>query len=540
MQHASTEQKPSGIPRLSRLPLPSNRSTQMARTGSRPTMDLTVQKQRRPARESCRHVNSAPQATIKDDDDPDLGYAGEASDLYDGEEPQHPRAIQISTGVSTADGGVERSATGFAAKQSVEDTGSSIIGAPESASRLHPSLAERTMRTISQIPPSPSPQRRRSSFYKAQAPIVAPAEVEGDARILPRLTNPPPGRFSASEMGSPVPKFAGRRLFGAGGRAVSLSHKNINCTSTHVQPSARPQSASANRGLAVAAPARRDRRESSRMPAQTTGYKSTVPSSLRPKSSQKNRAAVDVLPSEHAVSSPKQTASKKRAANSSKPPPVELSSRSVEAERGDRPVGLESHSTKSQKSSAALREAIAKAKAIKKKAAGELDLESITARSSAPRANDSSMRTSPYSSDLSEVTLNGKSLLARIASARNDGRLDVSAMALGEIPDEVLNMYGREALGSSKSAWYESVDLTWFSAANNELETLDPRLFPEVDSLDDVDEEAPIVFGNLGGLDLHGNLLRAVPMGIRSLQNLVTLNLVSGQTHATQCRGSGD
>lgn len=306
---------------------------------------------------------------------------------------------------------------------------------------------------------------------------------------------------------------------------MSLSHKNINCTSTHVQPSARPQSASANRGLAVAAPARRDRRESSRMPAQTTGYKSTVPSSLRPKSSQKNRAAVDVLPSEHAVSSPKQTASKKRAANSSKPPPVELSSRSVEAERGDRPVGLESHSTKSQKSSAALREAIAKAKAIKKKAAGELDLESITARSSAPRANDSSMRTSPYSSDLSEVTLNGKSLLARIASARNDGRLDVSAMALGEIPDEVLNMYGREALGSSKSAWYESVDLTWFSAANNELETLDPRLFPEVDSLDDVDEEAPIVFGNLGGLDLHGNLLRAVPMGIRSLQNLVTLNL---------------
>ena len=491
-------------------------------------MDLTVQKQRRPAPQSRLRVDSESQATNKDEDDAELGRVGEASEQYNGEQSPHTHAVQISMGALTADGEAARRGTGFAAQQSVEHTGSGIIGAPASAPRLNSSLAERTMQTISQIPPSPSPRRRRFSFYKAQTPIAPPADVERDARLLPRLTNPTAGRISASEMGSPLPKVSGRRVSGAGARAVSLSLKNTNSASTHVQPRARPQSASANRGLAVTAPARRDRLGGPRMSAQISGYRSTGPSSLRPSPSQKCRTTVNVSPSDHAASLPKQTASKTRAGTSSKPLLHKRSSHSVDGDHGDQPVGSESPSWKSQKSSAALREAIAKAKALKKRAAGQLNPRSITAQSPASRADDTSMGTLPDSCNLSEAGFNGKSLLARIASARDDGRLDISAMALGEIPDEALNMYGREALGSSRSAWYESVDLTRFSAADNELKTLDPRLFPEVDSLDDVDEEVPIIFGSLEGLDLHGNLLRALPVGIRSLQNLVTLNLVSG------------
>lgn len=124
----------------------------------------------------------------------------------------------------------------------------------------------------------------------------------------------------------------------------------------------------------------------------------------------------------------------------------------------------------------------------------------------------------------------GKGLLRkRIDAARTDGRLNIAAMALKEIPDEVMNMYNLESISSQGGSWAESVDLTRFVAADNELERLGEDIFPDVDprELLEDDDSKGNQFGGLETLDLHGNVLKTVPPGLRRLEMLTTLNLVS-------------
>jgi hypothetical protein len=103
-------------------------------------------------------------------------------------------------------------------------------------------------------------------------------------------------------------------------------------------------------------------------------------------------------------------------------------------------------------------------------------------------------------------------------------------MGLKEIPDEVLKMYDLESIGRADGAWAESVDLTRLVAADNELETIDDSLFPDVNpndfNLEEVDEKARIFWG-LESADLHNNMLISLPLGLRRLQMLTSLNLVS-------------
>lgn len=102
-------------------------------------------------------------------------------------------------------------------------------------------------------------------------------------------------------------------------------------------------------------------------------------------------------------------------------------------------------------------------------------------------------------------------------------------MGLKEIPTEVLKMYDLESLDRPGGAWAESVDLTRFVAADNELETIDDAIFPDTDPSDlaNEDESEGRLFGGLESLDLHGNTLIALPMGLRRLQLLTSLNLVN-------------
>lgn len=102
-------------------------------------------------------------------------------------------------------------------------------------------------------------------------------------------------------------------------------------------------------------------------------------------------------------------------------------------------------------------------------------------------------------------------------------------MGLKEIPDVILKMYDLESIGGNDGAWAESVDLARFVAADNEIETIEDVIFPDIDprdSVDDDDDGRGHQFAGLEFLDLHNNSLIALPVGLRRLHFLTSLNLV--------------
>ena len=128
-------------------------------------------------------------------------------------------------------------------------------------------------------------------------------------------------------------------------------------------------------------------------------------------------------------------------------------------------------------------------------------------------------------------------LRKRINTARSDGRLNISGLGLTCLPSEVLSMYDRNAAGSSGVSWYECVDLVKLLASDNEITSLDPRGFPDVlhetDPFDDEGGDGTNsvnhVFAALQTVDLHGNRLSGLPLGVRRLNYLTTLNLFRNQ-----------
>ena len=111
----------------------------------------------------------------------------------------------------------------------------------------------------------------------------------------------------------------------------------------------------------------------------------------------------------------------------------------------------------------------------------------------------------------------------RVDGARTTGRLNIAGMQLTEIPDEVLRMYDPN---DSTVAWGEIVDVTTIIAADNEITTLPDSMFPDVDINDLIDsDDAGPQFGGVQTLDLHGNLLQEIPLGLRRLAELTKLNL---------------
>ena len=116
----------------------------------------------------------------------------------------------------------------------------------------------------------------------------------------------------------------------------------------------------------------------------------------------------------------------------------------------------------------------------------------------------------------------------RLDAARLDGRLNIAALSLTEIPDEVLRMYDADAMAASNIAWNEAVDLVRLNAADNELTTVSDNAFPDKEvNLEEDETEQASPFRGLEYLDFHGNALQTVPLGFRRLERLTTLNLVS-------------
>jgi hypothetical protein len=201
------------------------------------------------------------------------------------------------------------------------------------------------------------------------------------------------------------------------------------------------------------------------------------------------------------------------------------------------------HGLTNRKSSAALREQIAKARAAKRAAMREAETAAAMTEPEpaevespiAPRPPKEDVnlgygatRADPFNQN-ERRSMNAKSkiLQGRVEAARTSGRLNVAAMGLKQIPIEVLKMYDFET-GGNTTNWAESVDLTRFVAADNELETIDECIFPdkEPESFAEDEDSKGNIFGGLETLDLHGNLLISVPTGLRRLSLLTSLNLV--------------
>ncbi|CCX31305.1 Similar to Leucine-rich repeat-containing protein 40; acc. no. Q6GPJ5 [Pyronema omphalodes CBS 100304] len=108
-----------------------------------------------------------------------------------------------------------------------------------------------------------------------------------------------------------------------------------------------------------------------------------------------------------------------------------------------------------------------------------------------------------------------KVLQQRIKSARADGRLNISALELAEIPEAVWKMYDttEEELNDDGDGpkWYENVDLTKIIAADNEIT--------------EIGEMLATVFGALNSIDIHNNLLTSLPSNLSQLSELTHLNL---------------
>jgi hypothetical protein len=178
-----------------------------------------------------------------------------------------------------------------------------------------------------------------------------------------------------------------------------------------------------------------------------------------------------------------------------------------------------------------LREQIAKAKAAKR-AAAQPDSHHAPVSGEAAMAPTESgfgfgMASDPFNQHRDDKS-QAKVLNSRLEMARTTGRLNIAAMGLKEIPAEVLSMYTLESIGQSGGAWAESVDITRFVAADNELEMISDSMFPDVDPQELAEDEdgQENIFAGLETLDLHGNILVSLPMGLRRLSLLTSLNLV--------------
>lgn len=194
-----------------------------------------------------------------------------------------------------------------------------------------------------------------------------------------------------------------------------------------------------------------------------------------------------------------------------------------------------------RKSSAALREQIAKAKAAKKSATRlDVDPKKMASVGRPPVKSpliptdtsfDFGLSDNPFGQRQTENGAKNKVLEDRLATARTSGRLNIAALGLRDIPPEVLKMYDLASTGITDGSWAESVDLTRFVAADNELEIIREEVFPDRDPRDfaQEDDEQGMIFGGLETLDLHGNLLIYLPMGLRRLQFLTSLNLSSNR-----------
>ncbi|KAI1373162.1 hypothetical protein F4677DRAFT_430417 [Hypoxylon crocopeplum] len=432
-----------------------------------------------------------------------------------------------------------------------------------------PSLTERTIETLSQLPSSPALKRRGSNFFETEAlrrpqskssmgsrsrPASRPGssyQSDGStvrsARSLSRpgsSSGQPDSHYSnfrastntykpplSTVLGTPA-----KRVNGANSRTpVSKTASSFKPRSSLSRVPSRP-SLSASVGSPTPSPEKR-----SAVSVPKHGSKTVAARPLKPRASVNNLHRKPSLPSlDKPVPEIPPSASRKASLVSAKSSSTSGDGRNLSSASTASTVLTvdsieETPASTARKSSAALREQIAKAKAAKRSASRQVSSTKVPEAEETPviptdTTFDFGLSEDPFGQRNFE-SANRKVMQSRIVTARSTGRLNIAAMGLKQIPTEVLKMYDLESVDRPGSAWAESVDLTRFVAADNELETIDDAIFPDIDPRELANEEDTEgnIFGGLESLDLHGNTLIALPMGLRRLQLLTSLNLASNK-----------
>ncbi|KAJ5128481.1 Leucine-rich repeat typical subtype [Penicillium atrosanguineum] len=390
------------------------------------------------------------------------------------------------------------------------------------------SLSDRTIETLSSIPPSPA-SVRQSSFFNGTSPIRSPSRTTSNVSSYSRSPSRSSSGQASDFLAQPVPKL---RLPSQSRMSVasvsSLPTNTVPDTSgtpTRLKlPSSRQSIAIGNSGSDSSVTPKKT------IPGRTSMLKAPAKSSPARSSPGKvlsKPTLSDMGPPERPLQVRKtrkpQTDSPSSARSPSaapRNPSRYVSAASLQDELSPEQQA-ESEMRKVSKSSNALRDTIAKAKAARKAAASKEKTEAAPQVKAIDPVDgidsEDPFNQLPKGSDTSV-------LRKRVESARKSGILNVAALSLKEIPKEVIDMY---VFDPDAKNWFENVDLVKFIAADNELQEVADATFPDIDLMDldpDSEERGP-QFGALESLDLHGNLLKSVPMGIRRLHQLRFLNL---------------
>lgn len=422
-----------------------------------------------------------------------------------------------------------------------ESGGSSEDLERESSRRPRPSLSERTMETLQNIPSSPAVRRRNSSFFNTDSPR-RPSQSSsrpGSSYQNDGSMGPPPRSTNSRPTSSSGPDSSNLPDFRSSTTALKPQVNPPSHTPVKRPPnikSLKTPSTLRSARSPVSAPAKQPS-PSYNTPQQPS---SQVKSGSKTFSSRsvKPRASVNGLfrkPSMPTLNEPNELdrigyAKKKKSTTFSN---TSSEGSSVFSRSSTTPSAATASEDEPiptpRKSSLALRDQIVKAKAAKRAAdaksmaQGSLDNPVIPADTFDFGLSDDPFNQNPKGDSIKGVLRN------RVGDARINGRLNIAALGLKEIPEEVLKMYDLEFIGTNDGSWAESVDLTRFVAADNELEIIGEDVFPDINAREHADDEDAVgnQFGGLETLDLHGNCLTAIPIGLRRLELLTSLNLVS-------------
>ncbi|KJZ75421.1 hypothetical protein HIM_05117 [Hirsutella minnesotensis 3608] len=411
--------------------------------------------------------------------------------------------------------------------------------------RSKQSLVERTVETLAQLPSSPAMSKRPSSFYdKSQSRSRAGSgnsrpsssyNSDGSNRTAPLHGSRPVSRAGQEEptaSGLRSPSLAPKPSLTSLSRApAKISITTPLCTGRNSMSTVKP-------GAATLADAKSPSlRKPSERTAIKSGAKTVVDKPATPRTAVKGLFRKPSLPAMRTTNKPGGLSSRRS------PDPNSVAQSSWDEPvppLGTKPTLTEqkgSATLSSRKSSSALREQIAKAKAAKRAAIQQVPEDQVMsadrAPSIAPSEDGFDFETGiedPFNLQRGQNP-GTKVLKQRVATARTTGRLNIAALGLKEIPAEVLKMYDLESIGTHDGSWAESVDLTRLVAADNEIEMLDDAVFPDTDpdTLTADEDSSGNIFAGLETLDLHGNLLTTVPLGFRRLLHLTSLNLSSNR-----------
>ncbi|KAJ5683143.1 hypothetical protein N7462_006308 [Penicillium macrosclerotiorum] len=512
-QPRTTTRPSSGIPRLaaSRLPLPTSTASKSLRPS--PSRDrlqadpgLDHNRLRRPSRESLlkqpspRYSNS-PSVTPSILDEPERG-------LDD---------IQVPEEESVAGGDDESGAT-------TEPRGR--------LREVQPSLSERTIETIAHIPPSPASVKRQSSFFNGASPIRSPSRtpsnVSGYSRSPSRSSS---GQASGNDLVSqPVSKLRlPSRSRMSMTSSASLSTGKVSDTNDSPSKMRLPSARQSLAGTSAVTEANTPLRKTMPGKINTLGVTATKGPVTRPSLAKKPSKSTfsEMGPPERPLQVRKtrkpQTDSPSASPSGTRSPSTAsryVSAASTLQDELTPEQQAESEARKASKSSSALRESIAKAKAARKAAACNKEKSAPTVNAAATW-NSIDVVEDPFN-QLPKGSSNAV-LQKRIEGARASGTLNIAALSLTEIPKVVIDMYEYDP----DHPWFESVDLIKFIAADNDLTEVSDATFPDIDpeQFDPDSEERGLQFGGVETLDLHGNRLQSLPIGLRRLHNLRFLNL---------------